>query len=51
LNPIRFFLVIMKGVCLKDMPAEYVFQNIVPLMMIAILTLSAASWMFKRNLD
>lgn len=51
LNPVRFFLVIMKGICLKDMPAEYVFQNLIPLVFIAIITLSAASWMFKRNLD
>ncbi|MDD3435739.1 MAG: ABC transporter permease [Candidatus Gastranaerophilales bacterium] len=51
LNPVRFFLVIMKGVCLKNMPAEYVYQNLIPLIFIAILTLSAASWMFKRNLD
>lgn len=51
LNPIRFFLVIMKGLFLKNMPAEYVFQNLVPLVFIAILTLSAAGWMFKRNLD
>ncbi|MFA7659372.1 MAG: ABC transporter permease [Candidatus Gastranaerophilaceae bacterium] len=51
LNPVRFFLVIMKGICLKNMPAEYVYQNLIPLVFIAILTLSAASWMFKRNLD
>lgn len=51
LNPVRFFLVIMKGICLKDMPAQYVFQNLIPLIIIAVLTLSAASWMFKRNLD
>lgn len=51
LNPVRFFLVIMKGVCLKNMPAEYVFQNLIPLVCIATLTLSAAGWMFKRNLD
>lgn len=51
LNPVRFFLVIIKGLYLKAMPAEYVFQNLIPLFCIAILTLSAASWMFKRNLD
>lgn len=50
-NPVRFFLVIMKGITLKNMPAEYIYQNLIPLMFIAILTLSAASWMFKRNLD
>lgn len=51
LNPVRFFLVIIKGIYLKAMPAPYVFENLVPLFLISILTLSAASWMFKRNLD
>jgi len=51
LNPVRFFLVIIKGIYLKAMPASYVFENLIPLALIAILTLSAASWMFKRNLD
>jgi len=51
LNPIRFFLVIIKGVYLKAMPAPYVFENLIPLALIAVLTLYAASWMFKRNLD
>lgn len=51
LNPVRFFIVIIKGVYLKAMPAPYVFENLIPLALIAILTLSAASWMFKRNLD
>ena len=51
LNPVRFFLVIVKGVTLKAMPAEYIIQNLIPLMCIAVITLSTASWMFKRNLD
>lgn len=50
-NPVRFFLVIMKGVCLKDMPAIYVYHNLIPLIIIGLITLSAAGWMFKRNLD
>jgi len=51
LNPVRFFLLIMKGICLKNMAPQYVFENLVPLAIIAVLSLSAASWMFKRNLD
>lgn len=51
LNPVRFFLVIIKGIYLKAMPAHYVFENLIPLVLISIFTLSAASWMFKRNLD
>lgn len=51
LDPVRFFLVIIKGVYLKNMPAPYVFENLIPLAIIAFLTLAAAGWMFKRNLD
>ena len=50
-NPIRFFLVIMKGICLKDMPVIYIYHNLIPLLIIGIFTLSAAGWMFKRNLE
>lgn len=50
-NPVRFFLVIIKGIVFKAMPAEYVFQNLIPLIILATFTLVAATWMFKRNLD
>lgn len=51
LNPIRFFLVIIKGITFKNMSTVYVLHNLIPLICIAALTLSAAGWMFKRNLD
>ena len=51
LDPIRFYLVIIKGLFLKAMPLEDVLNNIIPLTLISILTLSVASWMFKRNLE
>lgn len=51
LDPIRFYLIIMKGLFLKAMPASQVFYNLIPLLMISLLTLSVASWMFKRNLE
>lgn len=51
LDPVRFFLVIIKGIYLKAMPASYVFENLIPLALIAVFTLAAAGWMFKRNLD
>ena len=50
-DPIRFYLVILKGVFLKAMPADIVLNNILPLLLIGIMTLSLASWMFKRNLE
>jgi len=49
-NPIRYFLVITKGIFLKDMPATLVFANIWPMAIIAAVTLTAATWLFRRRL-
>jgi len=49
-NPIRYFLVITKGIFLKDMPAALVFANIWPMAAIAAVTLTAATWLFRRKL-
>lgn len=50
-DPIRFYLIILKGSFLKAMSFQEIFHNLVPLTIIAILTLAIASWMFKKNLD
>ena len=50
-NPIRHFMVIAKGVFLKAMPAAEVVRNLVPLVLIAAVTLSAASWLFRRRME
>ena len=50
-NPIRFFMKMSKSIFLKGMGAEDVFINLIPLIIIAIVTLSLASWRFKKNLD
>ncbi len=50
-NPVRHFMVIAKGVFLKDMPADEVARNLVPLAVIATATLSAASWLFRRRME
>jgi ABC-2 type transport system permease protein len=49
-NPLRHFIVIVKGVFLKDAGVDIIFQSLWPLMIIALLTLSAANWMFRRRL-
>jgi ABC-2 type transport system permease protein len=49
-NPIRYFLVISKGIFLKDMPASLVFANVWPMAVIAAVTLTAATWLFRRRL-
>lgn len=51
LNPIRFYMLISKGVFLKEMSTIDVFYNLIPLIFIAFITLSLASWMFKQKLD
>jgi ABC-2 type transport system permease protein len=48
-DPVRYFLVISKGVFLKDMPASLVFANIWPMALIAAVTLTVATWLFRRQ--
>jgi ABC-2 type transport system permease protein len=51
LNPIRFYIVIVKGLFLKGMAAVDVAHNLIPLCILAVVTLSVATWTFKRKLD
>jgi ABC-2 type transport system permease protein len=49
--PLRYYLVIAKGLFLKEMSASIVFSNIWPMVLIAIFTFSCATWFFKRKLS
>lgn len=51
INPVRFFMTLSKGIFLKGMGIEDVILNLIPLLIIAVITLSLASWTFKRKLD
>lgn len=51
LNPIRFFMNIARGLFLKGMPFADVLDNLVPLMIIAMITLTLAGRTFKKNLE
>lgn len=48
-NPLTHFLVIVRGVFLRDMPMSLVAERIWPMAVIAVFTLSAASWLFRRR--
>lgn len=50
INPLRHFIVIVKGVFLKDIDPIALLPNVYPLIIIAIVTLSAASWLFRHRL-
>lgn len=51
LNPVRFFMLLSRGIFLKGMGVHDVMINLIPLIIIAIITLSIASMTFKRKLD
>ncbi len=51
MNPLTHFLVIVRGVFLRDMPMALVAQRIWPMLFIAVFTLSAATWLFRRRLS
>ncbi len=50
-NPLRHFIVIVKGVFIKDIGPAGLWPSLWPLLVIAALTLTAADWMFRRRLE
>ncbi|MGO4385924.1 ABC transporter permease [Microvirga sp. 2YAF29] len=51
INPLRYFLVIVRGVFLKDIPTGEVVSLTVPLALIAVVTLGMAAWLFRAKLE
>jgi ABC-2 type transport system permease protein len=51
INPLRHFLVIVRGIFLKAMPAGDVVANIVPLIFISVFTLSVAALLFRHRTE
>ena len=49
INPLRFFLVISKGIILKNMNFYYIFLNLLPIFIISIITLFTVKTVFKNN--
>ena len=50
LNPVRFFMVLSRGIFLKGMSFSDAVMNWIPLLIIAVLTLTLAGRTFKRKL-
>ncbi len=51
IDPLRHFIVIVKGIFLKDFDLHLVAINTLPLIVIAASTLTAAYWMFRRRIE
>ncbi|MFI5342680.1 MAG: ABC transporter permease [Chlamydiales bacterium] len=49
--PLRYFLVVVKGVFLKNMTMNIVLENTWPMAIIAAFTLSIATWLFRKRLE
>lgn len=50
-NPLRYFLVIVRGVFLKALPPAEILRNALPLLAIALVALASAAWLFRRRMD
>lgn len=51
INPVKHFLITVKGLFLKDMSVDDVWSNTWPLLIIGTFTLSLAGWFFARRLE
>jgi len=49
-NPLRYFMVIVRGVFLEGTPFHLLIDQFWPLAVIGIVTLSMASWLFRRRM-
>jgi ABC-2 type transport system permease protein len=49
MDPLRHFIIIVKGLFLKDMPAAMVLENLWPLLVIALVTSTLATLIFRRH--
>lgn len=50
INPMRHFVVIVKGLFLKDIGPIVLLHSLYPIIIIALVTLSAANWLFRHRL-
>ncbi|MBU4262796.1 MAG: ABC transporter permease [Proteobacteria bacterium] len=50
-NPLRYFMTIVRGIFLKDIGAVLVWRQTWPMAIIAAVTLSTATWLFKKRME
>ena len=50
INPMRYFMVIVRGVFLEGTPFHLLIDQFWPLALIAMVTLGIASWLFRRRM-
>lgn len=50
LNPLKYFLIIVRGTCMKQISLFTVFNNTWPMLLIAVGTLSVSAWTFRKKI-
>jgi ABC-2 type transport system permease protein len=50
-DPLRYFLVILRGLFLRDLPADLVLEQLWPMALIGAVTATVATWLFRRRLQ
>jgi ABC-2 type transport system permease protein len=50
LNPMRYFMVIVRGVFLEGTPFHLLLDQFWPLAIIGLITLMLAAWLFRRRM-
>jgi ABC-2 type transport system permease protein len=50
-NPLRYFMTIVRGLFLKDISADMVWNLTWPMVIIAMITLSIAGWLFRKRME
>lgn len=49
-NPTRYFMVVLRGVFLEDMPLDLLMAQFWPMALIGTTSLMAAAWLFRRRM-
>ncbi|MBN2479832.1 MAG: ABC transporter permease [Parachlamydiales bacterium] len=49
INPVRYILVIVRGIFIKKLPFNIVWSNLYPIILIGVFNLSVASWFFRKR--
>jgi hypothetical protein len=50
LNPMRYFLLVLRGVFLEGTPFHVLIPQFWPLAVIGVITLAIAGWLFRHRL-
>lgn len=50
LNPLKYFLIIVRGTCFKNISVLTVLNNTWPMLLIAMATLSISAWTFRKKI-